>query len=89
VESLATQTLVLFIIRTQGNPLRSRPSLPLVVSIGLIVAIGVWLPFSPLAHLLGFVPLPVGYFLFLVATTVVYLGLVEIAKRRLMGRLLT
>jgi Mg2+-importing ATPase len=89
VESLATQTLVLFIIRTQGNPFKSRPSLPLVLSIALIVAIGVWLPFSPLAHLLGFVPLPVGYFLFLVATTVVYLALVEIAKRRLMGRLLT
>src|SRR5260370_2890342 len=32
VESLATQTLVLFVIRTAGNPLRSRPSLPLAVT---------------------------------------------------------
>lgn len=32
VESLATQTLVLFIIRTTGNPLHSRPSLPLTVT---------------------------------------------------------
>jgi Mg2+-importing ATPase len=80
---------VLFIIRTQGNPFKSRPSLPLVLSIAVIVAIGVWLPFSPLDHLLGFVPLPAGYFVFLVGATLLYLELVEIVKRRIMGRLLT
>ncbi len=89
VESLATQTLVLFIIRTQGNPFRSRPSLPLTLSIAAIVAVGLWLPFSPLAGLLGFVPLPAAYFLFLVAATLIYLGLVEIVKRRVMKPLLT
>ncbi len=88
VESLATQTLVLFVIRTQGNPFRSRPSLPLTLSVIAIVAIGLWLPFSPLAGLLGFVPLPAGYFLFLIAATLIYLGLVEIVKRRVMSRLL-
>ncbi len=89
VESLATQTLVLFIIRTQGNPFKSRPSVPLVVSIAAIVALGLWLPFSPLNGLLGFVPLPAEYFLFLIAATLVYLGLVEIVKRRVMARLLS
>lgn len=88
VESLATQTLVLFVIRTQGNPLRSRPSLPLTVTIVVIVAIGILLPFSPLAGLLGFTALPIGYFLFLIAATATYLLLVEILKRRLMARLL-
>jgi Mg2+-importing ATPase len=88
VESLATQTLVLFVIRTQGNPLRSRPSLPLTVTILAIVAIGIFLPISPLAGLLGFTPLPAGYFLFLIAATATYLLLVEIVKRRLMARLL-
>ena len=87
VESLATQTLVLFIIRTAGNPLRSRPSLPLAVTTLLIVAIGIVLPFSPLAGYLGFTPLPALYFLFLVAMTVVYLLLVEVVKRRLMRRM--
>jgi P-type Mg2+ transporter len=88
VESLATQTLVLFIIRTAGNPLRSRPSMPLAVTTLLIVVIGIVLPFSPLAGYLGFTPLPSLYFLFLVAMTVVYLLLVEVVKRRLMRRML-
>ena len=88
VESLATQTLVLFIIRTTGNPLRSRPSWPLAVTVLLIVAIGVLLPFSPLAGDLGFAPLPAAYFPFLVIAIATYLVLVELVKRRLMGRLL-
>src|SRR5271157_213549 len=39
VESLATQTLVLFVIRTTGNPLKSRPSWPLTATILFIVAL--------------------------------------------------
>jgi Mg2+-importing ATPase len=86
VESLATQTLVLFIIRTAGNPLRSRPSRPLMITTLVIVAIGVVLEFTPLAGPLGFTPLPGLYFLFLVGMTVIYLLLVEMVKRRLMRR---
>jgi Mg2+-importing ATPase len=88
VESLATQTLVLFVIRTAGNPLRSRPSLPLAVTTVLVVLIGVILPFTPLAATLGFVPLPGAYFVFLGGVTMTYLALVEVVKRRLMRRLL-
>ena len=58
VESLATQTLVLFVIRTSKNPLRSRPSRPLLATCLAVVAIGIYLPFSPLAGMLGFTPLP-------------------------------
>ena len=87
VESLATQTLVLFIIRTAGNPLRSRPSLPLTVTVLLIVAFGMLLPFTPLAAPLGFTPLPALYFLFLAGMIVTYLLLVEVVKRWLMRRL--
>ena len=86
VESLATQTLVLFIIRTAGNPLRSRPSLPLAITTLAIVAIGILLPYTPLAGPLGFKPLPPLYFLFLAAMTAIYLLLVELVKRRLMRR---
>jgi Mg2+-importing ATPase len=85
VESLATQTLVLFIIRTMGNPLRSRPSRPLAVTTLLIVIIGTLLPFSPFAKLLGFTPLPATYFTFLGFSIATYLLLVEIVKRRLFG----
>jgi P-type Mg2+ transporter len=86
VESLATQTLVLFVIRTAGNPFRSRPSVPLTVTVLLVVLVGVALPFSPLAGPLGFTPMPAGYFLFLVGVTSTYLLLVEVVKRRLMRR---
>jgi P-type Mg2+ transporter len=86
VESLATQTLVLFIIRTGGNPLRSRPSRPLSITTIAIVLIGALLPLSPLAHWLGFTPLPWAYFIFLVVATAVYLLLVEIVKHWLMRR---
>jgi Mg2+-importing ATPase len=84
VESLATQTLVLFIIRTSKNPLRSRPSGPLIATCLAVVAIGIYLPFSPLAGVLGFTRLPVGYFAFLAVATGAYLLLVEAAKRRLL-----
>jgi Mg2+-importing ATPase len=86
VESLATQTLVLFIIRTAGNPLRSRPGRPLTITTLLIVALGIVLPYSRLTGPLGFTPLPVLYFLFLVVLTTVYLLLVQLVKRRLMRR---
>jgi P-type Mg2+ transporter len=84
VESLATQTLVLFVIRTAKNPLRSRPSGPLIATCLTVVAIGIYLPFSPLAGVLGFTPLPAGYFAFLAIATAAYLLLVEAAKRRLL-----
>jgi Mg2+-importing ATPase len=87
VESLATQTLVLFVIRTMGNPFRSRPSRALLVTTLLIAAIGVALPVTPMAALLGFTRLPVSYFAFLIPVTLAYLFLVDIAKRRLAQRL--
>jgi Mg2+-importing ATPase len=84
VESLATQTLVLFVIRTSKNPLQSRPSGPLIATTLSVVAIGIYLPFSPLAAVLGFTPLPAKYFAFVAVATGVYLLLVEAAKRRLL-----
>ncbi len=84
VESLATQTLVLFVIRTAKNPFRSRPSSPLIATCLATVAVGTYLPFSPLASVLGFTPLPAAYFGFVAVATVVYLLLVEVAKQRLL-----
>ena len=85
VESLATQTLVLFVIRTSKNPLRSRPSGPLLATCLGVVAIGICLPFSPLAGVLGFTRLPGSYFVFVAVATGAYLLLVEAAKRRLLS----
>jgi Mg2+-importing ATPase len=87
VESLATQTMVIFIIRTAGRPWRDRPSVALTASALIIVAIGILLPFSPLGGYFGFTPLPPDFLLFLAVATATYLALVEVAKRRLMRRL--
>jgi Mg2+-importing ATPase len=84
VESLATQTLVLFVIRTSKNPFKSRPSAPLLATCLAVVAIGLYLPFSPLAGVLGFTALPAAYFVFLAVATGTYLLLVEAAKRLLL-----
>jgi len=81
VESLATQTLVVLCIRTRRVPfLRSRPSRPLLLSVLTVVLIGVLLPESPLAHALGFQPLPWAFFLTLVVMVLCYLVLIESAK---------
>jgi Mg2+-importing ATPase len=85
VESLATQTLVLFVIRTVGNPLRSRPSVPLAFTTIAVVVVGLVIPFTPLAVTLGFVPLPPLFFAFLAFATLTYLVFVEIVKRKLMS----
>jgi len=84
VESIATQTLVIFVIRTTGSPWRSRPSRPLVATNLITVAIGILLPFSFLARPLGFLPLPGMYLAFVAAATLAYLCLVEIGKRVLL-----
>jgi P-type Mg2+ transporter len=81
-ESLATQTLVIFVIRTRRSPFfRSRPSTPLMVAAAVTVLVGVLLPLSPLAADLGFASLPIGFFFALAAMVVAYLALIEAAKR--------
>jgi Mg2+-importing ATPase len=88
VESLATQTLILFVIRTADRPWKSPPSLPLTITCWVVVAIGLYLPFSPLANAFGFSPVPASYFLFLTIAVMSYLAIVEVVKRRLVGRLM-
>jgi Mg2+-importing ATPase len=81
VESLATQTLIIFAIRTRKVPFfRSRPSTLLTITSLTVVAIGVVLTISPLAHTLGFTPLPWQFFAVLGGFVVSYLVLVELAK---------
>jgi Mg2+-importing ATPase len=82
VESLATQTLVIFVIRTADRPWRSRPSRGLGWGVAACVAAGALLPFTPLAPWLGFVPLPLLFFGFLVAMVVGYLALMEVVKHQ-------
>ena len=63
VESLLTQTLIVHIIRTRKIPfLQSRASLPMLLTTLAVMAVAIWLPYSPFASLFGMVPLPLSYF---------------------------
>lgn len=82
VEGLITQTLIIHMIRTQKIPfIQETASLPLMLSTLSVVAIGLWLPFSPLAAHIGMIPLPTNYLIFLCAVMVGYWALMSILKR--------
>ncbi len=81
VESLCTQVLVIFIIRTRGNPLKSRAH-PLLTATSLaVVAIAMVLPFTPIGAYFGFVAPPARFYFILGGMVLVYLCIVELAKR--------
>jgi Mg2+-importing ATPase len=87
VESLLTQTLVIYIIRTNKIPfLQSRPSWPLMVMSSVIAAIGVAIPFSSVGAYLGFTPLPTLYWPLLAVTLVCYAGLTQGVKMWLLRK---
>ncbi len=83
VESIATQTLVIYVIRTRRIPfLRSMPSKTMLTLPIACAVIGACLPFTGLHHILGFTALPLAFFLILMAMIVFYLILAEFAKAR-------
>ena len=74
VESIATQTLVIYVIRTRRIPFfKSRPSMPMLFVPTGAALVGAVLPYTGLAHLLGFTPLPATFFLLLSGMVVLYL----------------
>lgn len=81
VESIVTQSLVVFLIRTRRVPfLRSRPSTAMIIAPLSVAGIGVAIAFSPVARRLGFAGLPLAYFFILLGMIGVYLVLIEMAK---------
>jgi Mg2+-importing ATPase len=84
VESLATQILVVFVIRTHTSPFwRSRPSPALIAAAVTGVVVSVLLPYTALAHPLRFTPLPAIYLPIVAILVGAYLALVEVTKRGL------
>ena len=87
VESLMTQTLIIHVIRTNKIPfIQSRASLPLTVTTVSVMAMGIWLPHSPLASPLGLTSLPSMYWPILLLTLIGYMGLTQITKIWLLRR---
>jgi Mg2+-importing ATPase len=69
------------VIRTNLIPfIQSRASWQLTMMTLLIIAIGAYLPYSPLANALGFVALPPLYWLLLSLTLLCYVGLTQLIK---------
>ena len=87
VESLLSQTLIVYVIRTSTLPtLANRPSTALLAASALVCGVGLWLPRSALAGALGFVPLPPAYWWGLGAILLVYAALTQLAKSWLTRR---
>ena len=82
VVGLLTQTLIVHMIRTQHIPfIQSRAATPVILLTAAIMAVGIYLPFSPLGEHLGLVPLPGAYFPWLVAILLGYCVLTQVVKR--------
>ncbi len=81
VESLMTQTLIVHVIRTAKVPFfQSWASLPMLLITATVMGVGMYLPFSPIAASLGFVPLPAVYFLWLALILTCYCVLTQFVK---------
>jgi len=81
VESLLTQTLIVHIIRTSKIPfIQSRASWPLIISTFCVISFGLYLPFSPFASALKFVPLPPLYYLLLFIGIILYFIITQLLK---------
>ncbi|CNK26272.1 Mg(2+) transport ATPase protein B [Yersinia frederiksenii] len=82
IEGLLSQTLVVHMLRTQKIPfIQSTAALPVLLTTGIIMAIGIYIPFSPLGTLVGLQPLPWQYFPWLVGTLVSYCVVAQLMKQ--------
>ena len=81
IESLASQVLVIFVIRTRRNPLADRPHPYLAITAIAMASFGIVLPFTPVGAWFGFVAPSPGIFMAMLGLTVCYLFLAEGMKR--------
>jgi P-type Mg2+ transporter len=82
IEGLLSQTLVVHMLRTQKIPfVQSTAAFPVIVMTLLIMAVGIYIPFSPLGGLIGLEPLPLSYFPWLLATLFSYCCVAQLMKR--------
>jgi len=83
LESLCTQTFIIFAIRTTKVPFyKSHPSRLLIISSIFVVLAGIAITFTPAGGLFGFVPVTFPYFLFIGALVAGYIVVVEVVKKR-------
>jgi Mg2+-importing ATPase len=87
IESLLSQTLIVHMIRTEKIPfVQSRAAVPVLLLTSLIMAVGVYLPFSTLGSAVSLVHVPHAFFLWLLATLLAYGVLTQLVKTWYMRR---
>lgn len=80
VESIVTQALIIFSIRTRLPLFMSKPNIFVIIMAVLIAIVGMILPFAGVGNWFGFRPLPFSFYIFLLVTVMLYFSLVEIVK---------
>jgi len=81
IESVLSAGAVVFAVRTRLPFTRSRPSRVMLAVTGAVMLMTLWLPYSPLAAVLGFTPLSIQYALVILGIVALYFALAELTKR--------
>lgn len=81
IESLLTELVIAIVVRTRRVFFRSRPGTLLLATTVVVIGITLVLPYLPFNSLLGFVPLPAPLMLALIGLTLLYVVVVELAKK--------
>jgi P-type Mg2+ transporter len=81
IVGLLTQTLIVHMIRTEKLPFIQSITAPVVLATtAVVMALGIWLPFSPLASAVKLQPLPAAYFIYLPLVLIAYCLLTQLVK---------
>jgi Mg2+-importing ATPase len=81
VVGLLTQTLIVHMIRTERIPFVQSTAAPVVlITTAAVMAVGVWLPFSPMAPAIHLQPLPGGFFVYVPLVLLAYCALTQVVK---------
>lgn len=80
LESVVSAAMIVFVVRSSRPFFKTRPGNYLVAATLVVVAITLILPYTPMATLVGFVPLPLSLVGLLLVIVTLYLSTAEIAK---------
>jgi len=81
IESILSAGVVVFAVRTRLPFSHSRPSRVMLAVTAVVMLVTLWLPYSPLATVLDFVPLPLPDLMVILGIVIAYFISAEFAKR--------
>ncbi len=81
VESVLSAAVVVFALRTRLPFYKSRPSRAMLIATGVVVFLTLLVPYTPLAPILGFAPLPFTFLIAVFGMVALYFTFAELLKR--------